>query len=197
MKLVLTSLERGGFATLVFAALALAGCGARDEAARNMAPAAPAAQTATAAAPAAPKADASACAPAPSLALAEDFPDPQRAFAPGTAPYRRLDANFAAAYRGACARGLLRSHSLIGAGAAERDRLRIKNAPDANVASIYLGGEEGAPRAQRHMLLEYPFLTADGATHVPTETELREAIFCAVRGATQQEEEEGGRCLAD
>ena len=195
---MLTRLERGGFVTLAFVALAIAGCRARDEAARNTAPAAPAAQTATAAAPAAPKADAaSACAPAPALVLAEDFRDPHRAFAPGTAPYRRLEANFAAAYRGACARGLLRSHSLIEAGTAERDRLHIKNAPDANVASIYLGGEEGAPRAQRRMLLEYPFLTADGATHVPTESELREAIFCAVQGATQQEEEESGRCLAD
>jgi hypothetical protein len=181
-------------ASLVALALALSACGQGQQPA---APAAPAKAMAPAV-PERPKADAaSACAPAPSLALAEDFPDPHRAFAPGTAPYRRLDANFAAAYRGACARGLLRSHSLIVAGAAERDRLHIKNAPDANVASIYLGGEEGAPRAQRHMLLEYPFLTADGATHVPTESALREAIFCAVQGATQQEEEESGRCLAD
>jgi hypothetical protein len=196
---VLTPLERGGFVTLAFVALAIAGCRARDEAARNTAPAAPTAQTATAAAPAVPKAAPSpACAPAPQLIPAQDFGDPRRAFAPGTAPFRRLEANFAMAYRTACDQGVLRSHSLVEPGTAERDRLRVKNAPDANVASIYLGGEEGAPRAQRHMLLEYPFLTADGATHVPTETELREAIFCAVRGATQQEEEEeSGRCLAD
>jgi hypothetical protein len=195
---VLTRLERGGFATLAFAALAIVGCRARDEAARNTAPAAPAAQTATAAAPAAPKAEAPpACAPAPSLALAQDFADPRHAFAPGTVPFRRLEANFATAYRSACDRGVLRGRALIEAGTAERDRLRIKNAPDANVASIYLDGAEGTPPSRRHMVLEYPFLATDGTTHLPSESELAEAIFCAVQGASQREEEESGRCLPD
>jgi hypothetical protein len=46
-------------------------------------------------------------------------------------------------------------------------------------------------------VLEYPFLTADGVTHTPSAAELGEAIFCAVQGASQQEEEESGRCLPD
>ncbi len=47
------------------------------------------------------------------------------------------------------------------------------------------------------MVLEYPFLTADGATHVPSTSEFGEAIFCTVHGASQQEEEASGRCLPD
>ena len=138
-----------------------------------------------------------ACAPAPQLALAEGFADPHHAFASDSAPFRRLEANFAAAYRASCTPALLQRQPLIQAGAAQHDRLRLKNAPDANVAAFYLDGEEGAPQSTRHMVLEFPFLTADGATHVPTTSELREAIFCAVHGATQGEDEESGRCLAD
>jgi hypothetical protein len=175
-------------------ALALSACGQGQQ------PAAPAAP-AKAMAPAVierPKADAaSACAPAPQLILAEDFADPHHIFAPGSAALRRLEANFAAAYRSACAHGVLRHAALIPAGAAERDRLRIKNAPDANVASIYLDGAEGTPASRRHMVLEYPFLAIDGTTHLPSESELAEAIFCEVQGASQREEEESGRCLPD
>jgi hypothetical protein len=137
-----------------------------------------------------------ACAPAPLLALTTDFADPRAAFAPGAAAFRRTQANFAAAYRRACARGLLR-RPLIDRGAGRSDRLLLKNATDANVASIYLDGEDGAPPTQRRMVLEYPFLTADGAPHVPSANDLAEAIFCAVHGATQQEEEDSGRCLPD
>jgi hypothetical protein len=145
-----------------------------------------------------PKADAaSACAPAPQLILAEDFGDPRHIFAPGSAPFHRLEANFAAAYRSTCDHGVLRGRALILAGAVERDRLRLRNAPDANVASIYLDGAEGAPPSRRHIVLEYPFLATDGTTHLPSESELAEAIFCAVQGASQREEEESGRCLPD
>jgi hypothetical protein len=137
------------------------------------------------------------CAPAPSLVLAAGFGDRRGMFAPGTAAFRRTQANFAAAYQRACARGLLRRRPLIDRGAGQGSMLRLKNAPDANIASIYLDGEEGAPRAARHMVLEYPFLTADGATHVPSASELNEAIFCTVHGASQQDEEASGRCLPD
>jgi hypothetical protein len=180
------------------AALTLAACGQSGEAVVNASAPAPVANTAAPAPAPAPQAAATlACAPAPMLVLSQDFADPHHAFAPGTAAFRRFETGFAAAYRGACERGALRRHPLIAAGAAERDRLRLKNAPEANIASIYLDGEEGAPAAQRHMVLEYPFLTADGATHTPSAVELGEAIFCAVQGASQQEEEDSGRCLPD
>jgi len=142
-------------------------------------------------------ASASVCAPAPTLALSEDFADPRRAFALRTDAFRRTGVNFAAAYRRACAQGLLRGRTLIDAGAGQRDRLFLRNAPDANIASIYLDGEEGAPAAARRMVLEYPFLTADGAAHVPGREELAEAIFCHVQGASAEETEESGRCLPD
>lgn len=137
------------------------------------------------------------CAPAPSLILAPDFGDRHGAFAPGGPAFRRTQANFAAAYLRACARGLLRRRPLIDRGAGQGRMLRLKNAPDANIASIYLDGEEAARRSARHMVLEYPFLTADGATHVPSTSELGEAIFCTVHGASRQEEEASGRCLPD
>jgi hypothetical protein len=181
---------------LACAALALAGCGNGAGATRNAGHSAPVAKAATRTAPA-PVALQSSCAPPPNLALPQDFTDPRHAFAPATAAFHRLETNFALAYRGACERGVLRGRALIPAGAAEHDRLLLKNAPDANLASIYLDGEEGAPRATRHMVLEFPFLTADGAAHAPTGEELGEAIFCAVHGASQQEEDESGRCLPD
>jgi hypothetical protein len=186
--------SRGELAT-VCAALALAGCVPGQEAAHNASPAAP---TAKAAAPAQPNAEAApACAPAPALALSQDFADPHHAFAPGAPAFRRLEANFAAAYRTACAHGLLRRRALIAAGAGERDRLLLKNAADANVASMYLDGEEGAPAARRHMVLEYHFLTTEGSVDVPSTNDLGEAIFCEVQGASQQEEDTSGRCLPD
>jgi len=139
---------------------------------------------------------ADACAPAPPLVLSEDFADPRGAFAPEATALSRTNANFAAAYGRACAQGLLRGRSLIDAGA-QPDRLFLRNAPDANVASIYLDGDEGAPAAARRMVLEYPFLTADGAVHVPGTEELGEAISCHVQGASAEESEETGRCLPD
>jgi hypothetical protein len=175
--------------------LLLASCGQGGGTAHNAAHPIVVANLATPA-PSPPQPPQSSCAPAPALVLAEDFADPRHVFAAETAAFRRLEANFAAAYRGACERGLLRGRALIVAGA-ERNRLRLKNAPDANIASIYLDGEEGAPPAARHTVLEFPFLTADGAAHTPSATELDEAIFCAVHGASPQEEEESGRCLPD
>ncbi len=183
------------FLSIACAALTLAGCGRADEAANNAA--GPTAPKAVMLIPPATASHSGACAPAPLLALSQDFADPRGAFAPTTTAFHRLEADFAAAYRGACAHGVLRAHPLIAAGAAERDRLWLKNAPEANVVSIYLDGEEGAPAARRHMVLEYPFVSADGATHLPSANDLGEGIFCAVQGASQQEEEESGRCLPD
>jgi hypothetical protein len=101
-------------------------------------------------------------------------------------------ANFAAAYKGACDKGLLTQQPLIDPKAADQGKLFMINAPEANVASIYLSDVDGS-----RMILEYPFLTTDGKTQVPTADELEEAIYCAVIGATPQEQEASGRCLVD
>jgi hypothetical protein len=99
--------------------------------------------------------------------------------------------NFDTAYRKACSKGLLRNRPLIAPGSVPPNRLFLKNAPEANIASFYNEGE-GRPG---RMVLEYPFLTADGQIHFPTADELEEAIFCAVVGVTSEEDE--GRCLPD
>ena len=74
-----------------------------------------------------------------------------------------------------------------------RDTIFVMNAPEANVTSIYLG-QSAAPPA---MLLESPFITPDGAVHVPDAEDLHEAMYCAVIGSTEKEQEESGRCLPD
>src|ERR1043166_8338563 len=116
-------------------AIMLAACGQQQQAANHAAAAPPTKAAAPATSPPPAKAKtASACAPAPQLVPGEGFSDARNAFAAGSAPFRRLEANFAAAYRASCTPALLQRHALIVAGAAERDRLRVKNAPDANVA---------------------------------------------------------------
>jgi len=101
-------------------------------------------------------------------------------------------ANFAKAYKGACAKGLLKDKLLIDPKAADQGKLFLINAPEANVASIYLSEVDS-----NKMVLEYPFLTVDGKTQVPSVDELGEAIYCAVHGATPEELESSGRCLVD
>jgi hypothetical protein len=98
--------------------------------------------------------------------------------------FREASANFAAAYARACKEGLLKTRPL-----SPSRRLVLVNAPDANVASIYT--------SKGRAVLEYWFVTHDGKTHVPTAAELHEAIFCAVHGASEKEQEESGRCLPD
>jgi hypothetical protein len=97
-------------------------------------------------------------------------------------PFRETSANFSKAYAEACAQGLMKAKPLAA-------RLSLINAPDANVASIYT--------IKSRTVLEYPFVSHDGRTHVPGVAELHEAIFCAVRGASAKEQEESGRCLPD
>jgi hypothetical protein len=160
-------------------------------------PAASATANAAAPAPQAKAAPASDCAPEPKPALAGGFADPRKAFAPDAPAFRQTQAHFDAAYRKACATGVLRGHPLMDAKAAQPDTLFLKNAPDANDAAFYRDGDENGPAADRVMVLEYPFLPADGAAHVPTADELGEAIFCAAQGASEKEQEESGRCLVD
>jgi len=104
----------------------------------------------------------------------------------GAEPVKQASANFAEAYAQACAEGLLKSKPLVAFG---QTRLFLFNAPEANIAVIY--DREG------RTVLEYPFVTPDGAVNVPAAEELHEAIYCALVGATQAEQEESGRCLPD
>ena len=157
---------------LLLAGLALAACGQKAAPDRNTAAADSIEQ------------DANQCIP-PMLALAGGA---QLA----SQPMEETKAHFADAYEIACAKGLLKDKPLIDAKAADQGKLFLINAPDANVASIYLSEVDA-----NKMLLEYPFLTTDGKTQVPSTEELEEAIYCAVHGASQQEQESSGRCMVD
>ena len=102
----------------------------------------------------------------------------------GPKVFRQTSINFETAYAKACAEGLLKKRPL-----APGNKLFLTNAPEANDASIYTIG--------RKAVIEYWFVTQDGKSHVPSVKELHEAIFCAVVGASDNEQEESGRCLPD
>ena len=87
---------------------------------------------------------------------------------------------------------VLADKPLVDPKAADQARIFLVNAPEANAASIYLSDVDGS-----RMILEYPFLTMDGKSQVPAAEELEEAIYCAVVGATAEEQEKSGRCLVD
>ena len=128
------------------------------------------------------------CAPV-SLALGGG-PKPFTAkFSAKSAAFVQTSANFAKAYAKACAEGMLKKERLIDAKAKDKTHLILLNAPEANIASIYLNGGR--------MLLEYPFVTDFGKASVPSADDLHEAIYCAVHGASEKEQEESGRCLPD
>ena len=124
----------------------------------------------------------------PSIEVTIDKGDMPATF--GATLIEQSTANFAKAYAEACAKGLLKAKLLIPADSKAPGRIFLLNAPEANVASIYT-----AKNGQT--LLEYHFVTPDGQTYVPAADEIEEAIYCAVVGATQAEQEESGRCLPD
>ena len=68
--------------------------------------------------------------------------------------------------------------------------LLLFQAPEANIVSIYLNDR----RKPERMVMEGPFGTPPKA---PSAEELHEAIYCSVKGATPEEEEQSGRCLPD
>ena len=157
------------------AGLALAGCNQGNQPEGNSdSPAAAAAPAAT-----------SEC-KAPTLAMAGD----DRSLK--SEQMKEAQANFDAAYSNSCAKKLLANKPLIDPKAADQGHIFLINAPEANVASIYLSEVDGS-----QMVLEYPFLTTDGKSQVPSAAELEEAIYCAVVGATSEEQESTGRCLVD
>ena len=104
----------------------------------------------------------------------------------------KTKANFATAFGRSCVNGTLESGEFYDPEAIDLGRLFLFNAPDANIASIYVSKANG-----NRMVLEFPFLTADGQSHVPSTEELEEAIYCNVVGATPKEQESIGRCLPD
>ena len=121
-----------------------------------------------------------------------EIADARQSFGSDSALLNETRASFATAFKSACAKGLLEQKELFDPKAEEQGRLFLINAPEANVASIYLSEIDG-----RRMVLEYPFLTTDGKTQVPSSGELEEAIYCAAVGATPEEQESTGRCLVD
>ena len=128
--------------------------------------------------------------------VADRCKPPELALADGaeleSALLEEAKANFVTAYEGACAKELLKDKPLVDPKAADQGHIFLINAPEANVASIYLSDVDGS-----RMVLEYPFLTTDGKSQVPTTAELEEAIYCTVVGATPEEQESTGRCLVD
>jgi hypothetical protein len=108
----------------------------------------------------------------------------------GADSVKQVQAMFAQAYKKACAGGFLKDKPLVPADSRTPGRIFLLNAPEANVLSIYTA-QDG------RTLLEYYFVTPDGATHVPPADEMDEAIYCAAIGATEAEQEESGRCLPD
>ena len=108
-------------------------------------------------------------------------------FAAGSSELANLEASVRAGFAQACSKGLLAKESKVTLGAA--GGLRLENAPEGNVAIL-------SAEPQR-LLLEYPFVSTEGAARVPTADEVEEAIYCAAVGASVKEQEESGRCLAD
>ena len=160
-------------ALLLLAALALAACGREAASEGNAIAAANVVEVAE-----------YQCAP-PILAMADSAQL-------GSTLLDETKANFATAFQSACAKGMLKATPLVDPKAADQSTLFLVNAPEANVASIYLSEVDGS-----RMVLEYPFLTTDGKTQVPSPDELEGAIYCAVVGATPEEQESSGRCLVD
>lgn len=166
-------------------ALAVAGCGQGAERQPEVSTAKAPSSVASPSAPLRVPSSA-ACAPAPGLVKAPDF-------TPSAADFAKLEANFAAAYGHACDEKWLAHDPLVPAGAPHPGQLTVINAPDANVASIYRGGDDG----KGDILLEYHFAGSDGSQSLPTADDLQEAIYCAVHAASEAEQDDSGRCLAD
>ena len=103
-------------------------------------------------------------------------------FAAGSSELATLEASVRAGFAQACSKGILKNMAALGV-------LHLENVPEGNIAIL-------SADPQR-LLLEYPFVSTEGAARIPTAEEVEEAIYCAAVGATPKEQEESGRCLAD
>jgi len=132
--------------------------------------------------------------PVPALSAPSGADVFARRFGGNTTAFKGVSNNLAAAFRSACGAGLVERGGPLGFGGESAVQFALKNAPEANVASVYA---ERLANRNREVVLEYPFITPDGSVNIPTAEEIEEAIFCAVRGASAKEQEESGRCLPD
>ena len=131
----------------------------------------------------------------PAVQLAEPDKGFAAKFASGTAPRRRAEANVGEAFRAACSKNLIAGEAIPKLSGVPTRLIFLENWPDANVASIEADQLTGGTGWR--LMLGYPFVAIDGSVNVPSADEIEEAIYCAVRGATEQEQEESGRCLPD
>jgi hypothetical protein len=120
------------------------------------------------------------CPSTPVLVRSEQFTDANDAYSLNAAAMRRTQANFATAFRRACGNGLLRGWPYLAARAAHDDRIFLKDTANLTGVLLWLDGEEGAPSTDRRILLEFPFVSANGAVHVPTVRQFSHAILCGV-----------------
>jgi hypothetical protein len=112
----------------------------------------------------------------------------------GTPRRRTLEENVRAAFKSACRHHLLTGSTILRMNGVSTRRLFLENQPNANAAMLEA---DQRPDGSWRLVLAYPFVGADRSMNVPSATEIQEAIYCAVRGASAQEQARSGRCLPD
>ena len=105
-----------------------------------------------------------------------------------------MESHVRAAFKSACSSGLLKGSTIPKLNGVSGRRLFLENQPAANVA--VLEADQRRDGSWR-LFLGYSYVAEGKAVNVPTAAEIHEAIYCAVHGATPQEQAETGRCLAD
>ena len=115
-------------------------------------------------------------------------------FARGSERRKAIEANVRSAFQAACAKRLIQGAAIPNLDGASTARLFLENWPDANIASLEA---DQLPDRSWRLMLGHPFVASDGSVNVPSAADIEEAIYCAVRGATEQEQAETGRCLVD
>jgi hypothetical protein len=131
----------------------------------------------------------------PAVELEDGDPALGRHFAPASERFVKLQENVRAGFQRACDKGLIAGSNIAELQSVPMRRLWIENIPDGNVASLSADQLPGGTGWR--LLLEHPFVASDGSVSVPSAADIEEAIHCAVRGATEQEQQESGRCLVD
>jgi hypothetical protein len=131
----------------------------------------------------------------PAVELEDGDPALGRHFAPASKRFANLQENVRAGFQRACDKGLIAGSNIAELQSVPMRRLWIENIPDGNVASLSADQLPGGTGWR--LLLEHPFVASDGSVNVPSAVDIEEAIYCAVRGATEQDQQESGRCLVD
>lgn len=132
------------------------------------------------------------CSVPPRLARSAGFADPRGLFGPGSRALGTLERRFASAYRLVC-------RSRTPGAPLPPGPLFLRNAPDANTASIYREGEEGVGTKPGPMVMEYPFIGHDRMVRIPSVEELRSAIMCSINNINPPSgaAEDAVECLVD